>query len=99
VFESQHIFTFLRDYRAFVAALRHGDRCEIDEPMFIHWLESSPRVYMCRDVMLCDHSEVNADFVIADVGEPGALQAFWQCSESSNPSDRRYFAQRAHCLV
>ena len=93
------LFTFSHDYRAFVAALCHGERCEIDEAMFIHWLEATAPMCMCRDVVLSDLREVRADFITVSYDGSGALQAFWQHAELANPADRRYFAQQAACLV
>jgi len=93
------IFTYTNDYRAFVAALEHGERCEIDEAMFVHWLETTSPVCMRRDVVLMDSHEVKADFVARSFDGEGKLQAFWHRCENANPADRRYFAQQAVCMV
>jgi hypothetical protein len=93
------VFTFAHDYRAFVAALNHGERCEIDEAMFVHWLEAAEPVCMRRNVVLADHREVRADFVAQSIYRDGRFQAFWHQLETSNPSDRRYFAQLADYLA
>lgn len=95
----QAVFTFSHDYRAFVAALSHGERCEIDEAMFVHWLEATEPVCMRRDVVLSDSREVRADFVAAGSAGEDAYRAFWHQCENANPADRRYFAQQAVCLV
>ncbi len=95
----QAIFTYSHDYRAFVAALSHGERCEIDEAMFVHWIEARAPVCIRRDVVLSDSREVRADFVAQDPVGDGNYQAFWHQCEVANPADRRYFAQRAVCLV
>lgn len=94
-----HVFTFSHDYRAFVAALSHGEHCEIDEAMFVHWIETCNLVCMQRDVLLSDRHEVHADFVAPGTSGDGTLQAFWHWSDAANPTNRRYFAQRAVCLV
>ena len=86
------------DYRDFTAALSHGERCEIDEEMFVHWLEAARPFCMRRDVVLVDRNEVRADFVARSC-DGGVYQAFWQHCESPNPGDRRYFAQQALCLI
>jgi hypothetical protein len=96
---SHEVFTYTNDYRGFIAALNHGERCEIDEAMFIHWLEATSPLCMRRDVLLCDHREVRADFVTRGHHEEGALEAFWSRYENGNPADCRYFAQRAVCLI
>src|SRR5215210_5306906 len=96
---NQTVFTYLHDYNAFVAALVNGERCEIDEAMFIHWLEATPPVSMRRDVILSDRREVRADFISQGGYSEAMLQAFWHHCENENPTDRRFFAQRAVCLV
>jgi hypothetical protein len=96
---SQTVFTYVHDYNAFVAALTNGERCEIDEAMFVHWLEAAPPVGMRRDVVLADRREVRADFVSKSGNSDTSLQAFWQFCENENPADRRFFAQRVVCLV
>lgn len=93
------VFTYTHDYRAFVAALEHGERCEIDEAMFVHWLETSRPLCMRRDVVLVDSREVRADFVAVSSDGARSLRAFWCRCEEANPADRRYYAQRAVCLV
>jgi hypothetical protein len=97
--QDQTVFTYTHGYRAFVAALGHGERCEIDEAMFIHWLEASAPICMGRDVVLVDRQEVRADYVARSFDGDGAMQAFWHRCDTANPADRRYFAQRAVCLV
>jgi hypothetical protein len=99
VLAAQDVFTYTNDYRGFVAALNNGERCEIDEAMFIHWLEATSPLCMRRDVVLSDHREVRADFVTRSHNEEGALEAFWSRYENGNPAHSRYFAQRAVCLV
>src|SRR5947209_1342632 len=89
------VFAFAHSYRAFVAALDNGERCEIDEAMFVHWLETMPPLCMQRDVVLADLREVHADFVLRSRDGAGTLQAFWHRREGDNEADRRYFAQRA----
>jgi len=96
---SQGVFTLTNDYNAFVAALANGERCEIDEAMFIHWLEAKPPISMRRDVILSDSREIRADFISQGGYSEAMLQAFWQYCEGENPTDRRFFAQRAVCLV
>jgi hypothetical protein len=96
---SQTVFTYVHDYNAFVAAMINGERCEIDEAMFIHWLEAAPPISMRRDVILSDSQEVRADFISRSGYSDAVLKAFWQSCETENPSDRRFFAQRALCLV
>lgn len=93
------VFTLENDYRHFVAALAHAERCEIDEAMFVHWLETTRPVGMARDVVLADQREVRADFVIRTSDGTGSLYAFWHFCDSYNPTDRRYFAQSARCMV
>ena len=93
------VFTLTNDYNAFVAALGNGERCEIDEAMFIHWLEAAPPVSMRRDVILADRREVRADFIAKGGQSDPILQAFWHSCETENPTDRRFFAQRAVCMV
>jgi len=95
----ESIFTYSHDYRAFVAALEHGERCEIDEAMFVHWLESTVPLCMRHHVLLDDRHEIRADFVTESHDGGGALQAFWSRYEEGNPTHCRYFAQRATCLV
>ena len=95
----QTVFTYTHDYNAFVAALAHGERCEIDEAMFVHWLEATPPLCMRRDVVLANSHEVRADFIARSSDGESTLQAFWQRYEGGIPTDRRYFAQRAVCLV
>ncbi len=99
VLSSQTIFTFQHDYRAFAAALEHGERCEIDEAMFVHWLETAPFVFTQHDVVLSEGLEVRADFVAQTSDGMRRLIAFWCRGDEANPTDRRYFAQRAVCLV
>ena len=99
VLSTQIVFTFMHDYRGFVRALSHGELCEIDEEMFVHWLEATAPVCMRRDVLLADSREVRADFVTERCDGERTLEAFWCRCENGNSADRRYFAQRAVCLV
>lgn len=73
--ETQQIFT-QADWSAFIAAKNAGERCQIDEDMFLYWLEVLPPVYMYREVTLPDGTRVRASFGFAEGAEP--ICAFWR---------------------
>lgn len=96
---SGDVFTLSQSFNAFMRALHHGETCEIDEAMFVHWLESRKPVSMRRDVVLMDGREVCADFVTRSMEGDSRYHAFWSLSAGEASHERRYFAQSAACLI
>ena len=61
---------------AFLTAMHSGEVFEVDEEMFMYWLEVLPPVYMSRRVTLPNGREVKASFGFAEGAEP--VTAFWK---------------------
>lgn len=69
------MLTYEKDFVACVTAINNGERVEIDEEMFMYWLEVLPPVYMRRNVTLPDGKCIVAAFGFAEGAEK--ITAFW----------------------
>lgn len=74
--ETQQIFTQADDWAAFISAKNAGERCQIDEDIFMYFLEVLPPVYMFRDVELSPGVTKHVSFGFAEGAEP--ICAFWR---------------------
>jgi DNA-binding CsgD family transcriptional regulator len=84
------IHTLENGRRGFLNEAETGVCCEIDEAMFVHFLEESPPVRMKCQVILPGGRTQVAQYVTwcRDL-----LCAFWIELERGNPGNCRYFAQ------
>ncbi len=83
------MFTYAKDFQAFLKARDEGGVVEIDEEMFGYWLGVLPPVYMTRTVTWPDGLRVRSTFSFAEGAE--RITAFWTTHRPGEPI--RYFAR------
>ena len=78
-------------WEAFIKAMRSGEKVEIDEEMYFHWLEVLPPVWMNRTVTI-DGLRRRCKFGFAEGAEH--IIAFY--TEADKRKGQRYFCQRTN---
>ncbi len=77
-------------WRPYFAALKRGERCEIDEKFYDYFLGVLPPIFMSRTVELVDGTQRYANFGMAE-GQRVTITAYWSEREGDVT---RYFSQR-----